>query len=229
MVVRRKRSADGLLPFGNGWGGARKGAGRKPNGERAGVSRLRREVLAARFPVHVTVRLRQGLPCLRRKNEYAALRRAFAAGCERFGFRLVQYSVQRDHLHLLAEANGRGALARGMQGLLVRVAKGLNRLWGRRGSVFGDRYHARVLCTPKEVRAALVYVLQNAKKHGLRYAQAVDRFSSAVWFDGWREALTVRGLEGVARPVAASRTWLMGVGWRRHRLLGFDEVPKPAA
>lgn len=112
-----------------------------------------------------------------------------------------------------------------MQGLLIRVAKALNRLWGRSGSVFADRYHERVLKTPKEVRAALVYVLHNAKKHGLRLAQGVDRFSSAPWFDGWREKLEVRGLAGVEQPVAPARTWLLKVGWRRHRLLGFDEVP----
>ena len=123
MVVRTKRSDQGLLPFGNGWGGARKDAGRKANGERPGVSHRQRERLASRFPVHVTVRLRQGLPCLRRKKEYGVLRAAFVAGCGRLGLRLAEYSVQRDHLHLLVEAKDRGALARRMQGLPVRVAR----------------------------------------------------------------------------------------------------------
>src|SRR3954464_6149298 len=38
------------------WGGQRRGAGRNPKGESAGVSRLRREQFAARYPVHVTLR-----------------------------------------------------------------------------------------------------------------------------------------------------------------------------
>jgi hypothetical protein len=39
------------------WGGKRQGAGRKPKGPKAGGSHNRRPALAARFPVHVTVRM----------------------------------------------------------------------------------------------------------------------------------------------------------------------------
>jgi REP element-mobilizing transposase RayT len=161
---------------------------------------------------------------LRNRRVYASLRAAFAAACERFGFRLVHYSVQRDHLHFIAEAKERNALSRGVQGLLIRIAKALNRLWGRKGSVFADRYHSRQLRTPREVRSALAYVLNNARKHGLRLAQAVDLFSSGCWFDGWREKLRTRGMPA-ACPVAPARTWLLERGWRRTGLIGRGEVP----
>ena len=164
------------------------------------------------------------MPTLRNRRVYAALRSAFAAGCDRFGFRLTHYSVQRDHIHMICEAKGRRALARGVQGLLIRVAKALNRLWGRKGSVFGDRYHDRVLRNPKEVRSCLAYVLNNARKHGLRLAQAVDVFASGWWFDGWREELRARGVPAVC-PVASARTWLLCVGWRRRGLIPVSEVP----
>src|SRR5262245_39857104 len=121
----------GLLPF-TQRGGARPGAGRKPKGEVAGVRHASRAPLGSRFPAHVTVKLSRGLPRLRQKKEYAALRAAFAAGRERFGFRLVHYAVLNDHLHLLVEAHDRVALSRGLQGLLIRIAKALNRLWSRR-------------------------------------------------------------------------------------------------
>ena len=225
-MVRRRKREQGCLPFRSGRGGARPGAGRKPKRERAGVSHAPRGKLAARFPVHVTVRLAEGLPSLRNRRVYAALRTAFAAGCERFGFRLVQYSVQREHMHLMAEAKDRRALARGMQGLLIRVAKALNRLWERRGSVFGDRYHDRVLRTPREVRSCLAYVLNNARRHALRLAQGVDLYSSGCWFDGWKEQLRPRGVPA-PRPVAAARTWLLETGWRRAGLVGVTEVPGP--
>ena len=171
-----------LLPF-KEWGGRRPGAGRKPKGERAGVSHAPRAKLAARFPVHATAKLSRGLPKLRQKREYAALRAAFAAGCDRFGFRLVHYAVLNDHLHLVVEAAGRESLTRGMQGLMIRVAKALNRTWGRRGTVFADRFHHRALRTPKEVRHALCHVLQNARRHGRRLAQAIDHYASGWWFD----------------------------------------------
>jgi REP element-mobilizing transposase RayT len=193
------------------------------------VSHRQREALAARFPVHVTVRRREGLPSCRSKGAYAALRAAFGAGCDRFGFRLVHYSVQGNHLHFVAEAKDRQALSRGMQGLLIRVAKALNRTWRRAGSVFADRYHARVLRTPREVRNALRYVLGNARRHGQRLVHGIDYFASGWWFDGWREQPVITGLEGVARPVAAARTWLLAQGWRRHGLISLNEVTPAAA
>ena len=224
------RKEKGLLPF-KKIGGARPGAGRPPKGDVAGVSHATRTLLASRFPVHATAKLARGLPRLRRKAEYAALRAAFAAGCDRFGFRLVHYAVLNDHLHLVVEAADREALTRGMQGLLIRVAKALNRLWSRHGRVFADRYHDRILKTPREVRNVLGYVMGNARKHAAEgrvlagVLKPVDTFTSAPWFDGWKEALTVRGLEAIARPVAPAHTWLLTLGWRQHGLLPIAEGP----
>ena len=219
---RRVRREKDVLPF-RMRGGARPGAGRKPKGERAGVSHARRAALSGREPVHVTAKLSRGLPRLRSKREYGVLRQAFAAGCDRQGFRLVHYAVLNDHLHLVVEAEGREALSRGLQGLLVRVAKALNRLWSRRGSVFADRYHERLLKTPLEVKRVLAYVLGNARKHvdeGHALPNAlgpIDFYSSAPWFDGWQVMLSVRGAPEC--PVTKARTWLLTTGWRRHGLL----------
>ncbi len=219
------------------WGGVRPGAGRKPNGMKAGVSHAQRASLAARFPVHVTMSLLEGLPALRRKAEHGALKTCFTAACERRGFRIVHYSVQTNHLHLIVEARDRETLVRGLQGLSIRVAKALNKVWGRRGTVFADRYHDHVLRTPREVRSALAYVLNNARRHRRRSTAMTgdgrrvtcpDPYSSGWWFDGWKERFTVKGLEGASRPVAAGRTWLLNVGWRRHGLVRLDEVPAHA-
>ena len=54
---------------------------------------------------------------------------------------------------------------RGIRGLAIRIARAVNRAWLRRGRVWGDRYHAHSLRSPREVRNALVYVLQNFRKH----------------------------------------------------------------
>jgi len=148
-------------------------------------------------------------------------------------FRLCHFAILNDHLHFVAEARSREALARGLQGLLIRVAKALNKLWGRRGRVFADRYHDRILKTPREVRNAIRYVLQNGKKHAaqgreVRVAQALDTFTSAPWFDGFRESFTIRGIEVIVRPVAAARTWMLAVGWRRHGLLSVHDLPATA-
>jgi REP element-mobilizing transposase RayT len=226
-----------MLPFRAPHGGCRKGAGRKPKGQTAGVGHRQRAALAARYPVHVTVKLRQGLPKLRRKAEYAALRVAFAAGnagVERAGnFRLCHYAILNDHLHFLAEGQDRRALSRGIQGLLIRIARALNKLWSRRGKVFADRYHDRILKTPREVRNCIRYVLGNAKKHAaegreLLVPQAIDTYTSAPWFDGFREHITVRGIEAIPRPVMAAKSWMLTQGWRRHGLLSVHELPATA-
>lgn len=228
-MTRARRLQQGTLPFPQR-GGPRKGAGRPPKGDVAGVSHATRAKLASRFPAHVTLKIVRGLPRLRSKAEYATLRRAFVAGCDRFGFRLVHYAVLNDHLHFLVEAQDRESLSRGLQGLAIRVAKALNKLWRRKGRVFADRYHDRILRSPKEVRNALRYVLANGKKHErdgnqVRIAQPVDSYTSAPWFDGWRETVSWRGLELVARPVSPAKTWLLEKGWRRHGLLSVHELP----
>jgi len=224
--MKQSSNTTGLLAFPHrNWGGRRKGAGRKPKDVSAGVSHRRRAALASRFPVHVTTRLQQGLPSLRSKRVYTALRAAFAAGCNRAGFRLVHYSVQRNHLHMIVESADGTCLSRGMQGLLIRVARTLNRLWSRSGKVFADRYHDHILRTPREVRQALAYVLNNARRHGLRLKLAIDHFTSGWWFDGWREKPTFKGLSSIQQPVAEARTWLLSAGWRKHRLISLEEVP----
>ena len=219
------------LQFPRQHGGRRDRAGRPPNGEKAGVPHGVRAAHAARFPVHVTVKLKAGLPRLRRRAEHAALRGVFAAassrGARSASFRLCHYAVLNDHLHLIVEADDRSSLSRGMQGLLVRVARALNRLWQRKGTVFADRYHDEVLKSPAQVRNAVRYVLANGMRHGCVAAgQVIDVFSSAAWFDGFLESVTVRGIEGMPRPVGHARTWLLRMGWRVHGLISVHERPR---
>jgi hypothetical protein len=121
-------------------------------------------------------------------------------------------------------ARNRATLFRGLQGLAIRLAKAVNRALGRTGKVWGDRYHARALTTPREVRNALVYVLTNWQKHERR-AMGIDPASSGVYFTGWAGG-TIH--HGGTRPVAYARTWLLRVGWRRYGPLSIDEQPAPS-
>lgn len=136
----------------------------------------------------------------------------------------MHFSVQDDHVHLIIEADGKRALERGLRGLAIRVARAVNHALGRRGAVWGDRYHARALTTPREVRRALVYVLTNVRKHHGEET-GLDPCSSAVYFDGWREPPE---MVPVNTPVVRARSWLAAVGWRRHGLVGIDERPAAA-
>jgi REP element-mobilizing transposase RayT len=203
------------------WGGRRTGAGRKPAPGRRAVPHSRRTPHGPRCPAHVTLRAAVGLTSLRERRLFAAIRAAFGAA-SKDAFRLLHYSVQSDHLHLLVEADEATALTRGVQGLAIRVAKAINRVLGRHGVVWGDRFHARALRTPREVRNALVYVLNNWRKH-IPGARGLDAYSSAAWFDGWQTAVATTM---ATPPVARARTWLARIGWRRHGLLEVSEEPR---
>jgi putative transposase len=221
------------------WGGKRAGAGRKPAFGRAGVPHRARPNHSEHHPVHVTMRVGRGLPSLRRQTLFAELRRDFARS-SRASFRVVHFSVQSTHVHLLVEASDKVALWRGIAGLSIRLARSVNRVLSRRGRVWSDRYHARALRTPRETRHAIVYVLMNSRKHGGSMARDLDAMSSASWFDGWKPSPRERDATDTHRqptahpganegpPVWRPRTWLARKGWRRHGLIGKDEYPSRA-
>lgn len=200
------------LPLGKpkcGWGGRRERAGRKPIGRTAKVRHGRRPFHERRLPVHVTTRVARGIPNLRRRALARAIGNTiFRAPRGRAAtFRVVHFSVQADHLHLIVEAGSARSLGRGLQGLLTWIARRVNRACGRAGQVFPERYHARELETPTEVRRAVGYVIHNWKKH-VRGAQGIDEWSSGPWFYGVVEPDRP---SPVRRPV----TWLLRGGWKR--------------
>lgn len=198
-------------------GGKRRGAGRRPAGARARVSHASRAALSGREPVLVTLKMREHVWNLRTRRVFSLLLPTLLAAAERLGMRIAQFSVQRDHVHLLVEAENAAALARGVGGLCVRIAKRLNALMARTGKVFRDRFHSRVLRTPRAVRTAIAYVLCNFRKHGAAPSErgSLDPFSSASAFDGWAGGHALASTRGPSPPVAAPRTWLLSVGWRR--------------
>ena len=202
------------------WGGARKGAGRKRASARPRVVHESRPRVTRHTPGHVTVRLIDGLPTLRQGRSHRVLVDAIAACADRSGFRILHYSAMSNHVHLICEADDARTLARGIQGLCVRIARGLHLLWNGSGKVFGDRYHCRPLKTPTEVRNTLIYVLQNALHHGIEVLGGIDPYSSASWFDGWKRRCPA-ALEAALRhcPLARARSWLMTLGWRKRGLL----------
>jgi len=230
---RRKkvRSAQQELAFQKKtWGGKRDGAGRPPVLHRQGVLHRARPEHKPRHPVHITLRARHRLPSFRRQLLFLEIRQKLGEA-SRGGLRLVHFSVQTNHIHLIVEAHDKQGLSRGISGLTIRVARAVNRLLGRKGGVFAERYHARPLRTPQEVRNGLVYVLQNWRKHA-HGSRGLDPCSSAWWFTGWAISPSARKPPGWDEsdplPVQLPRTWLAGTGWRLRGLVRPEERPKPS-
>ena len=228
-----------------GRGGKRPGAGRKPSKERIGfVPHVVRPRHDENHPVHVTMRAVTRCPNLRSQMVFRAIRSWIAKASARpLSFRVIHFSVQANHVHLIVEAPSRVWLWRGMQWLSARIAKHVNALAGRRGSLWRDRYHRHDLRTPREVRNAIVYVVMNVRKHARgadveRRKVSLDICSSAAWLDWWhpragpmlgalRDDLVRHDLAEC--PVVASAVWLGRIGWKRLGLVRPSETPRAPA
>jgi REP-associated tyrosine transposase len=225
VKMSSRRLVQLCLPAPRTWGGRRTGAGRKrAPGRRPEVPHRSRPPHVAAHPVHVTMRALDAVRCLRSQRAFPALRRALSAA-SRGEFRIIEFSVQNDHVHLIAEADNGRALSSGVRGIAIRLARAVNRALGRRGRVWDGRYHARALTTPRAVRHALVYVLMNFRKH-LNAVTGIDPRSSAPWFTGWRTPFEARDIG--PPPIRPARTWLARIGWRRHGLIDTTERPRRA-
>jgi putative transposase len=215
--------------------------GRPPKGPRSSERHKTRPSFRRYHPQHVVIRVTRAIGTLRRREMYKAVRRALITTFKRDDFRIVHLSIQGTHIHLLLEADDRDALARGMQAFQISAAKHLNAAMAkrggerRRGNVFVDRYHARIIRTPKQARNALAYVLNNWRKHrenreakAVEHGWKVDPFSSAPSFTGWRD-IDASALAWPATyeplPVWEPKTWLLREGWKKHGLIGSTEIP----
>ncbi|MDX2090363.1 MAG: transposase [Kofleriaceae bacterium] len=232
-------------------GGKRPGAGRPPKGDRAGAAHKRRVAFSASQPLHIVLRVEKAVidaaGGLRKRAIYQAIREAtlvVARPEHSEQFRIVHVSIQRTHVHLVVEAQNKGALARGMQSFQISAAKHINAALSRgkslrrrrRGRVFCDRYHSEVVSSPRHARHVLSYVLNNWRKHREdrdRHSRGwlVDPFSSGWSFSGWRQLegrLTLWNVPESYVPmfVWLPRTWLLSTGWRRHGLIDAREVPR---
>ncbi len=220
----------------SGRGGWRPNAGR-PRGRRT-CSHDARAHFASRAPLHITLRMAKDVPNLRRSAPVAIVRETLAT-IHTATFRVVEYNVLGNHIHihLLVEADDQLSLSHALRTLNVRLAKRLNRHFARRGPLLAERYHARRLTTPREVRNVLRYILLNSRHHAAQRGQRLargwlDPASSAAWFDGWhsphtldRTAYWIAQLLRHPRPTKPPRTWLCTTGWRRHGLLHPDDTP----
>jgi len=192
-------------------GGARRGAGRKPRAAHLRQTPHRaRPVHRKAHPVHVT--LRAELRSLRTQRVAHSVLSGLRDS-NRESFHVVHYSIQDNHVHLIVEADDSVALTSGVRGLMVRIARRVNRLLRRRGRFWADRWHGRDLEGPRQVRNALVYALQNHKKHA--HASALDPLSSAAWVRWFLERDPAR--------IVSRRT---GVYYERKDLVARDRVAK---
>jgi REP element-mobilizing transposase RayT len=214
-------------------GGQREGAGRKKKAGKHDPAHRARPKLRRDRPVHVVMRVRKGVPRLRKGRAYRAIRRALAKCLGMDSFRVCHVSIQANHLHFIVEASDDRALSAGMQRLNIITARALNRELGRKGSLFAFRYHATQITSPRQARHCLAYVLSNWRRHredeGSERAQLakLDPYASGLSFDGWNAPRFEAPADYTPLPVSQPSTWLLRVGWRKHGLIDVHETPGP--
>ena len=218
-----KRSRQLSLAFDEPRPKGRRGVGR-PRKEGSISHRARPVFDGGRSPVHVTLRMARTTPNLRSQRGFRCVEHALREEARRGELRVVHYSVQGNHVHLVVEADDRVVLARRMQGFSIRLARRINRdvMRHKRGTVLGQRYHARVLSTPSEVRHAIGYVLFNHTHHGSAADRMqLDPFSSARTFMHFAHAVRIpRWSPGTGPPpLSKPSTWLLRGGFRRAGLV----------
>jgi REP element-mobilizing transposase RayT len=212
-------------------GGRRVGAGRKKTLEKS-PNHTRRLELSNRHAVHTSLRCVRRLRSLRNAGIYERIRRVLIRFLDLAEFRVVHISIQRNHLHFIVEAKNKRALSRGMQSLVIQLARAINEHWDRSGKVFAYRYGAKQIKTYRYARNALAYVLNNWRRHRADIYEGcetnfLDQFSSAVSFDGW----TMRfgpptSKHYVALPVSPPKTYLLREGWKLYGAI--DPFERPA-
>jgi putative transposase len=179
-------------------------------------------------PVHVTLRIRDDAPYLRKLVLYALIRRCMVRSGRKPYFRICHYSIQSNHLHMICEADSQLALSRGIQGFASAMARRINKHIGRSGTFFSERYHMHALRTPSEVRNAVCYVVNNWRKHRLDRGKdwATDPYSSGELFGPWFTGTRPRWLlPGELDPIVPPRTWLLRDGWQRVGTISPFDVP----
>ena len=122
------------------WGGRRPGAGRKPKGDKPMVSHARRRKIRSGARIDIRWQLD---PAIELKGARAALTSAMKEGSEGTGFKVARASLRGRVAEFTVSARDSERLARGMQGLAIRFARALDRVVGRKGRVFIDRYEVR--------------------------------------------------------------------------------------
>lgn len=151
-----------------------KHGGRRPNCGRArihskGVAHRTREKVNARTPLHINFKYST---FMRTRCVLEILKIAFI-NASKHGFYITHFTLQSNHIHIIAETTETALLIKGMRSLTGTIVKRIGK-----GSIQIERYHLHILKNPTEVLNAVKYVLNNDVKHtGKRCSEFTGTFN----------------------------------------------------
>ncbi|MGZ3788931.1 MAG: transposase [Bacteriovorax sp.] len=140
-----------------------KGAGRPAIVDK-GIRHTRRPFLKKPSSLHLTVKIKKNKADLKNKSVLGILKRAIL-NARRQGLKVIHYSLEYDHVHLLIEAENNHILGKGMQAFGVTLSKAINRMRRLKGGVYKHRYHFRQISGTRELKNVMKYIFTNGLKH----------------------------------------------------------------
>lgn len=140
-----------------------KGAGR-PRIHDPGISHRKRPCLKKPSSLHLTIKVKRIKAEMKNRTVLILLKRAIL-NARKQGLRIIHFSLEYDHVHLLVEAADNLVLGKGMQAFGVTLSKAINRLKKLNGEVYKHRYHFRKITSTRELKVVMNYIFSNGMKH----------------------------------------------------------------
>ncbi len=193
--------------------------------------RQKRTHFSSKNPLHLVLRLREGLPNLRTRKGAQIVKNAIL-GAQARGLRVVHFAILSNHIHLIVESSSPKAFYAAMKSFCSRIGIHVRRLsppsllkkLDQQGlGIFRGRYYLEEIRTPGQMKHALKYVLLNPAKH-FKKAPYLDVFSSSSLFENWQKLIgyelkpTIQNKilrERLRQFLAPPKFWLTNVGWMR--------------
>ena len=154
-----------------------KGAGR-PAINDIGIRHIKRPKISRLTTLHLTIKVRSNKADIKSKKILKALHHAIKRARLK-KLRVIHYTLEFNHLHLLIECESHKTLHQGMQAFGISLSKAINRIKKLKGTVYKHRYHLKKLATRRELKNALHYIFNNGKKHK-RTNSILDPYNSLV-------------------------------------------------
>lgn len=127
---------------------------------------------------HLTIKVKSNKADIQNKKILKALHHAIFRGRLK-GLKIVHYTLEFNHVHLLVEASCNRVMHSGMQALGISLAKAINRFKSLKGSVYKHRYHYRQISSPRDLKNVLHYIFHNGIKHK-RTRHVLDLYNSCL-------------------------------------------------
>lgn len=145
-----------------------------------GIRHIAREIIKKSTSLHLTIKVRENKADIKNKQVLKILHYAIRRSRIK-GLRIIHYTLEYNHIHLLVEAADKQTVHQGMQSFGITFAKKINAIKRLKGTVYKHRYHLRKINSPRELKNVLYYIFNNGIHHK-RTSTVLDPYNTLPAF-----------------------------------------------